>query len=98
MKEGRHHQSKKDKTKLSKTELVVLGLIANGLQNKEIANIIFRSKKTVEKHKGTIYAKLKVNCAVSMVRVAIRQNYLSVDGFLQMTGGENIDHKWPMIY
>jgi LuxR family maltose regulon positive regulatory protein len=45
---------------LSQRELEVLGLIAAGLTNREIATALFISPETVKKHSGGIYAKLDV--------------------------------------
>ena len=45
---------------LSQRELQVLGLIAAGLTNREVAAALFISPETVKKHSGGIYAKLDV--------------------------------------
>jgi LuxR family maltose regulon positive regulatory protein len=45
---------------LSARELEVLGLIAAGLTNREIAAKLFISAETVKKHTSSIYAKLQV--------------------------------------
>ncbi|MBE7554704.1 MAG: helix-turn-helix transcriptional regulator [Anaerolineales bacterium] len=56
---------------LSKRELEILSLIAQGLTNFEIAQQIFISAQTVKVHTRNIYGKLGVNCrrqAVSKAR------------------------------
>ena len=45
---------------LSERELEVLGLIAKGLSNQEIAQQLFISLRTVKWHTGNIYGKLAV--------------------------------------
>ncbi|TDM07462.1 response regulator [Macrococcus lamae] len=47
--------------KLSKRELEVLEQMVKGLTNKEIANILFVSEKTVKTHVSHIFSKLAVN-------------------------------------
>ena len=46
---------------LSEREQEVLGLMAAGLTNREIAETLFISVETVKKHTGSIYAKLGVD-------------------------------------
>jgi RNA polymerase sigma factor (sigma-70 family) len=43
---------------LTPSELVVLGLLARGLKNREIARTLFRSQETVRTHTRNINAKL----------------------------------------
>ncbi|HMK43512.1 MAG TPA: response regulator transcription factor [Dissulfurispiraceae bacterium] len=56
---------------LKETEIV--RLIAMGLTNKEIANELQVSIKTVETHKGRVMYKLKKNKTADLVRFAVRQ-------------------------
>jgi ATP/maltotriose-dependent transcriptional regulator MalT len=48
----------KDEVGLSRRELEVLGLLAKGLSNQEIASDLVLSVRTVERHISTIYEKL----------------------------------------
>ncbi|HYO41690.1 MAG TPA: LuxR C-terminal-related transcriptional regulator [Candidatus Limnocylindrales bacterium] len=57
---------------LSKRELEVLGLIAQGRTNREIGDRLFISQKTVGVHVGNILAKLGVSGRVEAAAVAIR--------------------------
>jgi two-component system response regulator DegU len=51
----------KKKHLLSRRELEVLGLIAKGMLNKEIAQTLFISEKTVKNHISNIFKKLNVS-------------------------------------
>jgi DNA-binding CsgD family transcriptional regulator/tetratricopeptide (TPR) repeat protein len=57
---------------LSRRELEVLGLIAQGRTNREIGDRLFISQKTVGVHVGNILAKLGVSGRVEAAAVAIR--------------------------
>lgn len=46
---------------LTQREWEILGLVANGYRNKEIANRLFLSENTVKTHLYTIYRKLQVS-------------------------------------
>lgn len=57
---------------LSKREMEVLKLMAEGLNHKEAAEKLFVSPDTVRKHLSNIYKKLKVNNKVSAINIALR--------------------------
>jgi DNA-binding CsgD family transcriptional regulator len=57
---------------LSKRELEVLALIAEGRTNREIGERLFISQKTVGVHVGNILSKLGVSGRVEAAAVAIR--------------------------
>ena len=59
---------------LSKRELEVLKLFAEGMTNQEIANKLFISIRTVESHKNHIMARLELKTTVDLVKFAIRNN------------------------
>jgi ATP/maltotriose-dependent transcriptional regulator MalT len=56
---------------LTERELDVLQLLKDGLQNKEIANKLFISPKTVDHHLSAIFFKLDVNSRSKAVKEAI---------------------------
>ena len=58
-------------SKLSEREISVLRLLVDGKQNKDIANILFISTKTVETHRNNILKKLKINSTADLVKFAI---------------------------
>ncbi len=55
---------------LSDRERQILGLVANGLSNREIADQLFLSRYTVESHVKRIYRKLAVSSRTMAVRTA----------------------------
>ena len=59
---------------LSKRELEVLPLVAKGYGNKEIAEKLFVSVKTVEVHKTHIMQKLNLKTKPELVEYAIKKN------------------------
>ena len=63
-------------SKLSEREREVLKLIAQGYTNKEIADMIFLSVKTVETHKAHIMDKLELRSRAELVRYALDNGLL----------------------
>jgi DNA-binding NarL/FixJ family response regulator len=65
---------------LSPREKEILQLVAEEYTSAEIAEILFISEKTVEKHRGNLMEKLNVRNIAGLVRFAIK--YRLVDGDL----------------
>lgn len=63
---------------LSKRELQVLKLFAEGFSNKEISEKLFISQRTVETHKTNMITKLNLKSYVDLVKYAIKNN---ISGF-----------------
>lgn len=61
---------------LSKRELEILPLIAKGYGNKEVAEKLFISVKTVEAHKAKIMEKLQLKSRPELVEYALRKKLL----------------------
>lgn len=61
---------------LTGRESEILRLIASGLTNKQIANKLFISIKTVETHRTNIMQKLDVHTTADLVRYAIKTGLL----------------------
>ena len=61
---------------LSKREIEVLGLVADGLTNAEIADKLFLSKRTVEPHRQNIMEKAQTRNTASLIKLAVRQGLL----------------------
>ena len=58
-------------TKLTAREQQILKLITKGLHNKQIANRIHRSIKTVEKHRQNLHTKLSTHEVAGLTRHAL---------------------------
>ena len=68
-----------DLSLLSERELEVLKLIALGHANKEIAEMLFLSVKTVETYKTRMMEKLNLTSRAALVRFALKHGLLTVD-------------------
>jgi DNA-binding NarL/FixJ family response regulator len=66
--------------RLTRRQLQVLGLVAEGLTTREIAWDLKLSAKTVETHRGEIMKRLAVHDVVGLVRYAIRFGLVQPDG------------------
>jgi two-component system, NarL family, response regulator NreC len=64
---------------LTEREREVLGLIAQGLSNQEIAERLVISIKTVNRHRENIMAKLNLHSRVELVRYAIEKGLIELD-------------------
>ena len=64
---------------LSEREVEILGFIANGLTNAEIAKQLYVSVRTVETHKAHIHQKLDVRTRAELVRIAREAGVLEAD-------------------
>ncbi len=62
---------------LSKREIEVLPLVAKGYGNKEIAEKLYISVKTVEAHKSKIMGKLQLKSRPELVEYALRKKFLN---------------------
>jgi len=66
---------------LTKREQEILGLVAAGKSNKELAETLFISLKTVETHKTNILDKLGLKNSTQLVKYAIKNNIISINSF-----------------
>lgn len=64
---------------LSDREKEILGWIAKGYSNKEIAEKLFISVKTVESHKSNLMEKLNLKTRPELVKFAIKKGLLSLE-------------------
>jgi DNA-binding NarL/FixJ family response regulator len=64
---------------LTKRENEVLELVAQGKSNKEVADTLFISTKTVETHKSNILEKLGLKNTAELVKYAIKNNIITLD-------------------
>jgi DNA-binding NarL/FixJ family response regulator len=63
---------------LSKREIEILIMFAEGFINKEIADRLFISIRTVESHKNHIMQKLNLKTQVELVKYAIRHSMINI--------------------
>lgn len=64
---------------LTEREREVLVLIAKGLRNKEIADALFISERTVKFHANALYQKLNVTSRTEAVSFALQHHLISLD-------------------
>ncbi len=64
--------------KLTKREYEILTLIADGMNNKDIANTLYISEKTVKNHVSNIFKKIKVNDRTQAAIYAYRNKIKSI--------------------
>ncbi len=64
---------------LTDREREVLVLIAKGLRNKEIADTLFISERTVKFHANALYQKLNVTSRTEAVSFALQHHLISLD-------------------
>jgi len=67
---------KKDAYHLTKREKEILRMVVDGKHNKDIADSLGKSVRTIETHRFNIMKKLDVNNAVDMVNKTVRENLL----------------------
>lgn len=66
--------AKVDSYNLSKREKEILRMVVDGKQNKQIADQLDKSVRTIETHRFNIMKKLDVNNAIDMVNKAMKEN------------------------
>jgi DNA-binding NarL/FixJ family response regulator len=76
-----------DDVKLTKRELQILELLAEGLTNKEIADKIFLSKRTVETHRKNLIDKTHCKNSSALIK------YAMCKGLLKNTTIERLSHQ-----
>ncbi len=72
------NETKKDKIQLSAREQEIVGLIAQGLSNKQIADKLFVSTHTVTTHRRNIMNKLEIHSSVGITIYAIANNIVDI--------------------
>lgn len=71
-------QQETPRSALSKREMEVLRLFAEGLTAKEIAAKLEISKRTVEVHKAKIFKKLDLHNSTELIRYAVKHNLITI--------------------
>ena len=69
-------RSNRSQSILTPRERQIIQLIAEGHTNKQIANLLNLSLKTVETHRAAVMRKLNLSSSAELVRYAIRNKFL----------------------
>ncbi len=64
---------------LSQREIEILKLAAKGMSNRDIANALFLSVRTVKAHLTNIFNKMCVGCRTDAIVKALREGYITLD-------------------
>ncbi len=70
--------SEKKPRNLTRREIQILKLISEGLTNKQIADGLFISVRTVETHKNNIMQKLGLKNTAELIKFAIKHGYVKL--------------------
>ena len=65
--------------KLSHREVEVLRLAAKGMSNKDIANMLFLSTRTVKAHLTNIFNKMGCGCRTEAIIKGLKEGYVTLD-------------------
>jgi DNA-binding NarL/FixJ family response regulator len=68
-----------DAVKLSTRELEVLKLICDGFSNAEIAEQLFISHRTVDRHRANLLSKTGCKNSTSLVMYAVKNKIVEID-------------------
>lgn len=66
------------KSKFTRREIEIVRLIIKEYSNKEIAEKLFISPRTVESHRKNIYAKANTNSAMGLLKYAVQQGIADI--------------------
>jgi DNA-binding NarL/FixJ family response regulator len=69
-----HRRDRQGWNSLTPTEAKIVGLVANGMSNPQIAAHLFLSRRTVQTHVSHILAKLNMNSRIDIAREASRRS------------------------
>ena len=72
--QGAYFDAFRSKYKLSRRETEIIHLIKEGIQNKEIAEMLNLSKQTIETHRKNIHLKLQVSSRIELVNKVHEMN------------------------
>jgi len=78
--EGKGQPVKKKAQELSDREIEVLKLVAEGKTNKEIANVLNLSEKTIKNHVRNIFHKLQVYDRTQAAMHGLRKGLIQLEG------------------
>ncbi len=73
-----HKEAEVELTNLSKREVQVLEEICKGLSNQEIADSLFISKRTVDKHRANLLSKTNSKNTANLIMFAIKNKLIAI--------------------
>jgi len=73
---------------LTSRETEILRLAARGMSNKDIANELFLSLRTVKAHLTNIFNKMGCGCRTDAIIKGLREGYITLDDIPQNEGSE----------
>lgn len=73
-----HKMPARDKSVVSKRELEVLKLISQGKSNREVADELFISVRTVDAHRNHIMKKINAKSTADLVKYAIKNDLITL--------------------
>jgi len=79
LKSLRNKSQKNEGKSLTNREKEIIELVVEGLTNKEIAEKLFISIRTVDSHKNNIMQKLNLKSSIELVKYAIKNNLAKLD-------------------
>ncbi len=68
-----------EKRSLTKRETEIVRLVADGYKNREVAEKLGISVKTVETHRANIMNKLALRNLAELIRYAIQKGFVKID-------------------
>ena len=74
----KHRENENKAANLSKREKEILIKICEGLSNQEIAETLFISKRTVDKHRANLLGKTNSKNTASLILYAIRNKLIEI--------------------
>jgi len=74
----KHRENESKSANLSKRETEILSKICEGLSNQEIADSLFISKRTVDKHRANLLGKTNSKNTASLILFAIRNKLIEI--------------------
>jgi DNA-binding NarL/FixJ family response regulator len=74
----KHRENESKSASLSKREKEILFKICEGLSNQEIADTLFISKRTVDKHRANLLGKTNSKNTASLILFAIRNKLIEI--------------------
>lgn len=74
----KHRENENKSANLSKRETEILFKICEGLSNQEIADTLFISKRTVDKHRANLLGKTNSKNTASLILFAIRNKLIEI--------------------